>query len=392
VSERDLGDAMALDSLKANGPDPSLVADSLVLHGLSSKVTGGGHTTHHGALSCTRSGPGRPGGPTIDAVLAALPQVRGSAPFDAVRLGIDASRGSLAHSTCAYGEGRAAPVVINPSMAFTNLFGSVASAAGKRAFRERGELLDFAIADVKRAEAAFSGGSDERAKLEMYLASLETVSQRQARLLEMESVLEDLAPAGPDANPLYTSTRPLERLQSQFDLATAALVGGLTNVAVITSGTGDAFNLGYSSIIRDVGRHDLHHGSSANPTYRDAIHQVSRTHVSMVAELARTLQSTPEVGGEGSMLDHTVIVVMSDNGEQHHSTASEWPILMVGGFHMGLRTGGRTVIYPGVGDSRNNRQVSNLFNTLGHLAGEDMNAFGAEGASRIAMGPLAELA
>lgn len=106
---------------------------------------------------------------------------------------------------------------------------------------------------------------------------------------------------------------------------------------------------------------------------------------------AYPLAATPEVGASGSMLDHTAIVFMSDNGEQHHSTAAEWPTLVLGGNALGLLTDGRTVIYPEMGQT-NNRQVSNLFNTLGHAAGDaDFNTFGNEGPTRIAPGPLSEL-
>ena len=35
--------------------------------------------------------------------------------------------------------------------------------------------------------------------------------------------------------------------------------------------------------------------------------------------------------------------------------------------------------------------MSNLFNTLGHLAGSDLNDFGREGGTRVALGPLPEL-
>jgi hypothetical protein len=41
-------------------------------------------------------------------------------------------------------------------------------------------------------------------------------------------------------------------------------------------------------------------------------------------------------------------------------------------------------------DNPNNRQVSNLFNALGHAAAEDLNTFGGEGIKRIAEGPLSE--
>jgi hypothetical protein len=48
-------------------------------------------------------------------------------------------------------------------------------------------------------------------------------------------------------------------------------------------------------------------------------------------------------------------------------------------------------VYPKY-DAARNRQVSNLFNTLGHAFGDaDFNTFGQEGSTRIAPGPLSEL-
>ena len=42
-------------------------------------------------------------------------------------------------------------------------------------------------------------------------------------------------------------------------------------------------------------------------------------------------------------------------------------------------------------DGTNNRQLSNLYNTLGYAAGTVLDDFGEEGETRIATGPLAEL-
>ncbi|MEM9192496.1 MAG: hypothetical protein AAGF12_25200 [Myxococcota bacterium] len=117
---------------------------------------------------------------------------------------------------------------------------------------------------------------------------------------------------------------------------------------------------------------------------------MSRSYVRMIANLARSLAATPEASGDGSMLDNTLILYMSDNGEKHHSKAEEWPTLLVGGNNLGFKTDGRTVIYPRFG-AANNRQMSNLFNSLGHAAGADMNEFGMEGSQRIAPGPLSEI-
>ena len=387
VNSGDLGAALALDPLLA-GVGVDLVGKSAVVLGLSSTVTGGGHSTFFGALSSTRSTQARPAGATIDAVLAALPDVRRETPFDAVRVGVHSSSDAMNTSTCAFAAAKPAPILMDPTLAFNNLFGSVADDAGRAAFARRAGLLDYAHADVTAALAAFSGASAERAKLEAYLTSLEVLQAQQQRLVDLEPVLSAVAPAAPSLNPLYSSLDPFDHLQAQFDLVAAALLGGLTNVAVIGSGTGYGFDLAYPSLIADLARHTLQHEYAFEPSYLDVIHAASRQHVVMIAGLARALDAVPEDGG--TMLDHTLIVYLSDNGESHHSSAEEWPVLLVGGGAMGFQTDGRTTGFPGVRTSTN-RQLSNLFNTLGHAAGHDLNTFGLEGAARIAEGPLSEL-
>lgn len=385
VQTGDLGTAPALASLLAGTSGVDLTGRASVTLGLSSTITGGGHTTNAGGLSSTRSTAGRAGGPTIDAVLAA--QVRDQTPFDAIRVGVHAGTTALNTSTCAYDVGRAAPVLMDPVLAYNNLFGSVAGAAGQAAFARRGSLLDYAMVDVNEALAQFSGGSVERAKLETYLASLETVRDRQQALTALSATLSAVAPEDPSTNALYSSSDPLDHLAAQVELVTAALLGGLTNVAVIAVGTGGRFDIGYPSLIQDIRRHELHHGS-ADATYLQVIHDATAYKVGLLADVARTLLATPENGG--TMLDNTVLVYLPDNGEQHHSKAEEFPVLMMGGDAMGLLNDGRTTVFPGV-RSAGHRQLSNLFNTLGHAAGMGLDDFGGEGASRLVTGPLSEL-
>lgn len=380
--------ASALSPLLEGG-DP-LVSHAAVVLGLSSKIVGGGHSAEHGALSSARTIAGVAGGQSIDALLAALPSVRGTTPFDAVRLGVGSDPGRpLDFNTCAYDAGRSAPLMLQPAAAYNLLFGSVATDAGRLAFSRRGELLDFAAADARATLAAFPSSSRERAKIESYLSSLEELSRRQARMIELAPELMAAQPASPDADPRYTSDTALERFAAQMELATAALIGGITNVAVIGSGTGGDFGLSYPGIT-SVGRHDLHHGSDANADYRDAIHEVTRIQVGAIATMARRLLATPDEEG-GTMLDRTVIVYVGDNGEQHHSQAMEFPVLVLGGSALGVRTGGRSLVYPGESAGTSHRQLSNLWNTLGYAAGVELDAFGHEGPIRVAEGPLSEL-
>ncbi len=377
--------------------DAGLEDRAAVVLGLSSKITGGGHSTECGALSSTRSPAGSPSGPTIDHHLSLLDSVRAGTPFQAVRLGVVGGDTRLNYSTCAFDARQPAPITTDTT-AFNTLFGSVAAGAGQQTFRERRNLLDFAVSDVQRALGDFSGNSVERQKLERYLESLETMVDRQQTITQMGDQLEAVKPGEPSEVPLYTSEAPLERLQAQVDLATAALLGGLTNVVVVALGTGSRhFSLQYPSLIDQypggdmLGGHDVRHAAEDGAQgYVDLLTTITDRHVSMMASMAQSLEATPEAGADGTMLDHTLMLYMSDNGEKHHSQAEEWPMLLVGGERLGFKTDGRTVVFPRHGND-NNRQVSNMFNTLGHAADDDLNDFGGEGVKRIAEGPLSEI-
>lgn len=378
-----LATARALNPLAASGGDASMVERSMVVLGLSSTITGGGHSSATGALSSAVHG----AAPTFDAVIA--PRLKRTAPFDCIRLGTSSSLTSIAYESCSFGPGRPAPILVNPRLAYETLFGTIVGGAGTG--DERSMLFDFARDDVRAALAQFRGNSNERLKLERYLTSLEALRARETQLKNMAPTVQPLLPVAPSMNPLLTGSGTpdsLNWLEAQFEIATASLLGGLTNNVVLASGT-SGFDVRYDSLT-SFARHDLQHGIDNSGNY-DAIVGVTRKHVQLIAKLARTLANTPEVNATGSMLDHTVILYMSDNGEQHHSEAREWPLLLVGGNALGFKTDGRTVVFPGDGRPAN-RQMSNVFNTLGHAFGDaSMNEFGREGDTRLAQGPLSEL-
>ena len=390
IAPGELHTAKVLGPLAAKG----LVNRSSVTLGLSSTITGGGHSSYCGALSSTRSSVGVPGGVTIDALLASESGVRADTPFDAVRLGLIGDKsGRLNTTTCAFGKGRPAPMLNDAHLAYRSLF---AAWGNPEAFERRAALLDYAWADVNRTLSAFSGTSSERLKLEQYLESLEELQHRQGLLLARSGSVDapDLSRVTvPDSDPmLYEHS---VALQSQFDLTAAALIGGLTNVAVIGVGSGGEFYQHYNDEGGNtVGHmHTIMHSATTTtgeivPYYQSILDRRITRRVAMIAELAAKLDAVSEEGG--SMLDNTVIVYMTDNGERHHSEGIEWPVLMVGGQNLGFRNDGRTTVFPGV-DHANNRQLSNLFNTLGHSAGMDLNDFGAEGPARLKEGPLSEL-
>ncbi len=411
VPTTDFSKTIALQSIASQG----LAADTAVVFGLSSQIVGGGHTGYHGVLSSSRTVGGSPGGQTIDAYLGAQPAVRQKTPYDVVRVGMvqppkgaagqPATGERLAYYTCATAKGVPAATIVDPMSAYNVYFGLVGTAAQQASFGQRKTLLDYATQDVKTALAAFGGSSDERAKLETYLASLEDLSTRQQRLVAMApklpKALSDCPSPDTLTNPLTNTTIAndcMVCLDAQLRIAAAALKGQLANVAVVTSGTGDDFGgLTYPSAPAGDDqadtRHPIQHQAIAGVAQAvTTIHDMTKHQLDLVAAVAQDLASTPDPATSGSMLDNTVIVFISDNGEQHHSTSSEFPVVLIGGKNLGLKTGGRTIAYPGVTTGgAAHRQVSNLWNTLGHLAGQQLDTFGAEGAFRVATGPLSEL-
>ncbi len=392
IENSQLGTASALTPLAA------LQHKAAVVLGLSSVVTGGGHSTGRGALSCSRGGTGA----SIDTVLGA--RLKGESPFDVVRVGAETGDARLSYATCTLGPGRPAPIMLSPEDVYQRLFSLISMGSANPAVARNGRLLDFARAETQAALATFPGSSTERAKLEGYLQAVEAMEARNARLTTMRDRVLPHVPAPPAAQ-----TDLFARLTAHFDLVGAALLGGLTNVAVIVSGPGGGLENRYTSVFNELiasgetpawsteelgmNRHTLQHAVGVQRN-RVAINAVTRKHVELIAGLAARLDAVPE--GDGTVLDHTVIVFMSDNGEAHHSAALEWPVLLVGGGALGLRTDGRTVVYPGHGRGgplgAGHRQVSNLFNTLGHATGDSsLNAFGYESNRRVAEGPLSEL-
>ncbi len=385
VPNAGLSSASALQSLAPQfSGDLSIEEDTRVVLGLSSKVAGGGHSSHFGALTCSPGAARVPSMPSVDHILGRIPLVRGASPFDVVRLGIQSSTTTpFNYSTCASGDRAPVPLICNPQIAYANLFGSVAPGDSANVFRNQGKLLDFVRADVDATLQELNGKPQLQNKIERYGEAVETLTVRHQTILGMETQLRAVAPDGPGVSPLYASTHSLDHLEAMFDLTKAAFLGGLTNVAVIGSGTGGAFNLNYDRIgLGQIGRHDICHANDYT-----ALNAITSYQVGLVAKLAKDLKATPE--GSGNMLDNTVIIYMSDNGEKHHSNSNEWPMLIIGGSNHGFGSGNRSIVYPRVGKA-NNRQVSNIFSTLTHAAGSGVDNFGND-IRRVASGPLSDL-
>jgi hypothetical protein len=343
-----------------------------IVNGLSGKIAGGGHSNDFGALGAYNcaGGVGHSGTPRAETIDVALGKRLGGI-FKQVGLGISPRpEHTVIYNCSAWDAGKPMPTQCRPDLAYGALFGSVAEGSAKADFVARTNVLDFLRDDIRRLESNVSGR--EREKLQAHLAAYESMRERQSRLNEIESTLREQAPVAGDK---FTSDVETDRLDAHFDIAAAALVGGLTNVVTIASGAGNPyFGMKFTGLGIDFGKHGIGHGGSYKGMTWDVMAvKIRRFHFELIARLMKKLESVPE--GDGTMLDHTTILYLSDAAEGHHSRCWEWPMVMLGNAGGALNAGGRYVEYPYWGQP-GHHTIANFYTTLLHAVGDRRELFG----------------
>jgi hypothetical protein len=79
--------------------------------------------------------------------------------------------------------------------------------------------------------------------------------------------------------------------------------------------------------------------------------------------------------GNGTLLDNSLIVYLSDSAEEHHGTGQQWPMVLVGNLGGRLKTAGRFLQYPGY-NKAGHRTMANFFLSLLHAVGDKREKFG----------------
>ncbi|MEK0448723.1 MAG: hypothetical protein RL088_991 [Verrucomicrobiota bacterium] len=355
-----------------------------IVQGMSGRICGGGHSNNFGALGAYSAKAGA-AGETIDMALGrALP-----AMFSQIGLGIsDRPEHTVIYNTSASGPERPAPTRCRPDLAYEELFGSAAEGAAKEKFLRRGNLLDFMAEDVKRVSSRMNG--EERAKLDEYLGAFEGLRDRHSRLNAIGKTLRE---KGPLVGDKYKSEVEADRLDAMFDIGAASLICGLTNVVTLASGCGDPyFSVRWKGLGIPLDKHSIGHGKGVdNKTAEELTTIIRRFHMEQIARLATKLQSVRE--GDGTMLDNTCIIYLSDSAESHHSRCFDWPMLILGDLGGRIKTRGRFLCLPKYA-AEGHKTTANFFLTLLEAAGAPRKTFGVpDGALRDVdtAGPISEL-
>lgn len=254
------------------------------------------------------------------------------------------------------------PCEVYPSLAFDSLFEN----GGNRRLES---VLDRIREDAARLRRRISG--NDRAKLDEYLTSVREVEQRAQR---MRGDLSDAAHRAKErGKPLITMKRPdnglpediRDHMRLMCDIVALAIQTDKTRVATMLM-CRDLSGLFYPFL----GVRDAHHPASHNDTSED-YERITRHYVTQLAYLAGRLQAMPE--GQGTVLDNTCILWLSNmfSGSNHDN--STLPILTMGNLGGTLKSG-RVLNYRDKGDD--NRKVCSLYLTLMDKMGVSLDHFG----------------
>lgn len=254
------------------------------------------------------------------------------------------------------------PCEVYPSLAFDSLFENSGS-------RRLESILDRVSEEASGLRRKIS--KEDRAKLDEYLTSVREVEKRAQR---MRGELGKAANQAKDkGKPLVGMKRPenglpediREHMKLMCDVVALAIQTDKTRIASMLM-CRDLSGLFYPFLnVRDA-----HHPASHNDT-SDDYERITRFYVSQLAYLAERLQAMPE--GEGTVLDNTCLLWLSNmfSGAKHDN--SHLPVLTVGGMGGALQTG-RVLNYRDKGDE--NRKLCSLYLSLMDKMGVPLKQFG----------------
>lgn len=279
--------------------------------------------------------------------------------FGSLELGCDDSRtiGNCDSGySCAYtnslawrGPATPMPPETNPRLVFERLFGdidtSITPETRARRLHYRRSILD--MVGERTAQLAADLGASDRRKLDEYLSSIREIERR----IEMaEQDFTGLTP--PIDKPTGVPVEYAEYVKLMFDLQLIAFQTDSTRIATMMMG-----REGSMRTYPEIGVPDPHHPLThhrGNPEWIEKVTHVNTMHMELFAGFVGKLKATPD--GDGSLLDHSMIVYGSGLSDGNRHTHEDLPVLIVGGGG-GFRRNNH-IVYP------KDTPMTNLYLTL----------------------------
>ena len=232
------------------------------------------------------------------------------------------------------------PVEINPRSVFERLFGdsdSTDTAARLARIQEDRSILDSVTRAVARLRRKV--GTRDNSKITEYLDAVRDVERRiQMAEEQAASSREPVSMERPAGIPATFK----EHIQLMFDLQILAYQTDMTRVVTFMMGREQT-----DRPYREIGVNDGHHPLSHHKNFPEMVAQVAKIdahHSEMFAYFLEKMRSTPD--GDGSLLDHAIIVYGSALSDGNAHLHNDIPVLLAGGGGSRIK-GGRHIRYPG---------------------------------------------
>jgi hypothetical protein len=374
------GEGAAFQYSRVLKPLEAFRKDTLVLSGLAHRngnALGDGPGDHARAAASYLTGvhPRKTAGAdiqngiSVDQIAAQhlAPQTR----FPSLELGCDDSRtvGNCDSGySCAYtnslawrGPATPMPPETNPRLVFERLFGdldtSLPAETRARRLQYRRSILD--LVRERTAQIATDLGPADKRKLDEYLSSIREIERR------IEKAEQDLTDLRPNIDkPTGIPVSYAEYIKLMFDLQVVAFQTDLTRVVTMMMG-----REGSMRTYPEIGVPDPHHPLThhrGNAEWIERVTKVNELHAQLFGGFIEKLRTTAD--GDGTLLDHSVVVYGSGLSDGNRHTHDDLPVLLVGrggGFRLGSH-----IVYP------KGTPMTNLFLTLLDRVGVQQESLG----------------
>ena len=241
------------------------------------------------------------------------------------------------------------PPETNPRLVFERLFGdidtSVPADVRARRLMYRRSILD--LVNERTSKLASTLGPVDRRKLDEYLTSIREIEQR------IEKSEKDMTGLTPTIDkPTGVPVLYADYVNLMFDLQLIAFQADQTRIVTMMMG-----REGSMRTYPEIGVPDPHHPLThhrGNPEWIERVTKVNTLHMELFAGFIKKMKETPD--GDGSLLDHSVIVYGSGLSDGNRHTHEDLPVVVLGhggDFHMGSH-----IAYP------KGTPMTNLFLTL----------------------------
>jgi hypothetical protein len=261
------------------------------------------------------------------------------------------------------------PMEDNPRAAFELLFGDTGttdSEARVKRLREKRSILDSVLGKARSLSGSVSAA--DRRRFDAYLQSIRDV-ERRLETAEAQSARALPVVEQPASVP---ATFP-EYAKLMIDLQVLAYQADLTRVCTFMLAK-ELSGRTYPEIGVSEGHHALsHHGDAENKVAMLA--KVNAHHASMLAYFLEKMAGTSD--GDGSLLDHTLVLYGSGHGDPNKHDPKELPIIVIGSDQL---KGGRHLRFP-------HAQLANLHVSLLNTLGLPVDKFG-DVSGRLPVEPL----